>query len=169
MNTGLLGELERIFKEEFLKAAPLYQASSKVKLPYEDLHRPTLMYNGSLKQVMRQVDQLADYESFKTSPETDELIDLATKFGQQAGTYVDGCIRAENIRSAPDGVVGDPRDTRNVKVIDVFEHSDGRRNLQVFLVESTPKISLDEAIGWFGYKFYFAAAAIVMEYQAAKG
>ena len=163
-NIAFLGELERIFKEEFLKAAPLYVASSKIKLPYEDLHRPTPMYSGSLKEVTRQVNLLADYETFKTDPEAEELIEWAGTFGHQAGIYVDGCIRAENIRE----VVGcDPRDVRNVKVIDVFEHTDGRRNLQIYFVQSSSTVA-SPTVDWkacFGYKFVFACAAIVLEYK----
>jgi hypothetical protein len=158
---ALVAELERIFKEEFLKAAPLYQACSKVKLPYEDLHRPTLMYRGSLREETRIVDQIADYESFKTAPEVEELIELATKMGGQAGAYVDGAIRVENCRTKG----ADPRDVRNTKVIDVFEHADGRRNLQVFFVQgSTSPDPAAQSMAWFGYKFFFAAANVVLEY-----
>jgi hypothetical protein len=161
VDAALVAELERIFKEEFLKAAPLYQACSKVKLPYEDLHRPTLMYRGSLREETRIVDQIADYESFKTAPEVEELIELATKMGGQAGAYVDGAIRTENCRTKG----ADPRDVRNTKAIDVFEHTDGRRNLQVFL--HIPPMSVDpqgSVAVIFGYKFFFATANVVLEY-----
>jgi hypothetical protein len=164
VDQAFIAELERIFKEEFLKAAPLYKASSKVKLPYEDLHRPTLMYRGSLTEESRCVEVIADFESFKADPEVEEIIEVATKFGQQAGTLVDGLIRLENVRSVQGA---DPRDVRNMKVIDVFEHPDGRRNAQVFFVQGPPP-EMDMAASrgaWFGYKFHFAAAAIVMEYK----
>jgi len=167
-NQAFLGELDRIFKEDFLEAAPLYVASSKIKLPYEDLHRLTPMYSGALKEVLRPVQQIVDYESFKKDPEPEEIIELATRFGQEAGHLVNGLIRMENVRSLSEGTVGDPRDTRNMKVIDIFEHSDGRRNLQVFFYQenrATIHNPTAETTAWFGYKFVFACAAIVLEYK----
>jgi len=163
-NKAFLGELECIFKEEFLKAAPLYVASSKIKLPYEDLHRLTPMYSGSLKEVTRIVEQIADIHFFKADPDPEEIIERTTTFAQQSGALVDGLIRMENLRSK----VPDFQDVRNMKVIDVFEHSDGRRNAQLFFSAPGELTVSDPAgigHGFIGYKFVFACAAIVLEYK----
>ena len=161
MDVNFLGELESIFREEFLKAAPLYSAASKVKLPYEDIRTFTKLYEGSLSEQSRPVELFADYRVASDPAQfKDKIVDLATAVGHG----VDAFIRLENVDSNQGG---DPRDTTNLKVTDIFEHSDGRRNLQIGIMKVGPTLMSParEEESWVFYRFYFAAASIKAEYK----
>jgi hypothetical protein len=143
---------EAIFREEFLKNAPLYVESSKVKMPYEDIHlNLTNLYRGSLHEEVREPIRVADYG---LNGNEHVLVGLA----RDAGHVVDGLIRIENCRKKDDT---DPRDTQTMRVVNIFEHADGRRNLQIGqIVRQDPNEP-----GWIFYRFYFAAAHIQLEYK----
>lgn len=165
MDLAFIAELENIFREEFLKAAPLYAAASKVKLPYEDIKGTTVLYRGSLSEQSRPVDSIADYELLKNPDTFSEDTQLAIgRLATRAGNAIDGLIRLENVRSIKES---DPRQTSNLRVTDIFEHEDGRRNLNIGFVKNSPNLGDPIAInpGWIFYRFYFAAAAIVAEYK----
>jgi hypothetical protein len=172
IDTAFLGELEDIFRTEFLKAAPLYVAAGKIKLPFEDAKKTTVLYSGSLSEETRTVETIADYELLKTSsvtgPEMDrmrEAADAMRRLAGAAGAVVDGLIRLENVRTVNGA---DPRQTNNLRVTDIFEHADGRRNLQVISVNMPGSFVTGpgpEPPGWVSYRFYFAAATIRMEYK----
>jgi hypothetical protein len=165
IDTTFLGELENIFRDEFLKAAPLYAAASKIKLPFEDAKKTTVLYRGSLNEEARTVESVADYELFKFEHTEDDVRAAVTRLASAAGILVDGLIRLENVRSIKES---DPRQTANLRVTDIFDHVDGRRNLQIILrVSSGPSVSdpSQTIAGWVAYRFYFAAATIKMEYK----
>src|SRR6266481_5719235 len=133
VDTAFLGELENIFREEFLKAAPLYAAASKIKLPFEDAKKTTVLYRGSLREETRAVETVADYELLKAIHAAESAVirgasEATKRLASAAGTVVDGLIRLENVRSMKES---DPRQTTNLRVTDIFEHADGRRNLQI--------------------------------------
>lgn len=165
MDVTFVAELESIFRESFLKSAPLYQAAGKIKLPYEDIKGTTVLYRGSLREESRPIDNIADYELFKWQYTQDEIRGATEKLASTAGAATDGLIRIENVRSIKES---DPRQTNNLRVVDVFEHADGRRNFQLILkLNSGPTISdpADTVKGWLAYRFYFAAASIKQEYK----
>lgn len=168
IDATLTSELETIFRDEFLKAAPLYSAARKIKLPYEDIKSSTVMYRGSLSEQTRTVESIADYHLFKgENPTLDELNETVGKLASSAGNVVDGLIRIENVRNLKES---DPRQTNSLCVTDIFEHADGRRNLQVMYVFSKgPTVSDPAGIvqSWVAYRFYFAVAAIKQEYKAS--
>ena len=162
-----VAELEGLFHTSFIKSAPLYQASSRFKLPYEDIKRITTAYRGSLTEVTRPVEEIADYEISKLAEgfHPDWARYTISKLGQEAGTLIDGFIRLENVRNHPSH---DPRNTADMRVVDIFDHADGRRNLQIMVVENPPSsINGPDATmpGWVGYRFYFAAATISSQYR----
>lgn len=154
---------ENLFKEEFLKNAPLYVAAKKVKLPIEDIKAETLLYRGSLHEESRTVELISDYT---TCPGNfyDWVFPAVKKLAAQAGIVVDGLIRKENSRTRTGN---DPRQVQGLVVTDVFEHEDGRRNLQPVIAKNAPVQAHDpsEDQGWVAYRFYFACAAIRQEYK----
>lgn len=163
-NYEFLAELESIFKDEFLKSAPLYSAANRVKMPVED-KRETLLYRGSLSEETRTVHNIADYELIKENTTQEDIRTAVKRLAASAGQVVDGLIRLENVTSIKES---DPRQTTSLRVTDVFEHADGRRNLQIILTTNpAPSVSDPAYIikGWIAYRFYFAAAAIRTEYQ----
>lgn len=162
--------LDKLFRETFLASAPLYSAASKVKLPYEDL-KTTTLYRGSLTDEMRTVEQIADYQILNEDEIQDpaKLAEVTKDLATRAGHCVDGLIRMENGKQR-DG--GDVRNTGATRVVDIFEHSDGRRNLNVIFVNSTsepwnPANPFHTIQGWIAYRFYFACARIRQEYKHA--
>ncbi len=165
MENNLGPELEGLFRTNFLKSAPLYQASSVFRLLYEDIKKITTAYRGSLTEVTRPVEEIADYEVSKLAEgfHPDWARYTISKLGQEAGTLIDGLIRLENVRNHPSH---DPRNTADMRVVDIFDHADGRRNLQIMVVEhsssSDPTATMP---GWVGYRFYFAAATISSQYR----
>ena len=165
MDTTLHAELDELFRANFLKSAPLYQASSVFRLLYEDIKKITTAYRGSLTEVTRPVEEIADYEVSKHGFHPDWARATISKLGQEAGTHIDGLIRLENVRNHPSH---DPRNTADMRVVDIFDHSDGRRNLQIMVVENPPPsvYGPDATMpGWVGYRFYFAAATISSQYR----
>src|SRR6267142_551559 len=158
MDVNFIAELESLFRTNFLQAAPLYQASSKFKLPYEDIKKSTTLYRGSLNEVVRKVDEYADWyqfkeEGFQYSP--DRARAKVRQFGAEAGIFVDGFIRLENIRNHPSH---DPRNTADMMVVDIFDHADGRRNFQIILADNPPPSvnGPDAQIPpWVAYRFHF--------------
>lgn len=163
-NYEFTAELEAIFKEEFLTAAPLYSAATKVKLPVED-KRETLLYRGSLTEETRKVQSIADYELLKEAHEPDDVRAALKRLAAIAGAVVDGLIRLENVNSIKES---DPRQTTHLRITDIFEHADGHRNLQIILTTNAAPSVVDPAYlikGWIAYRFYFSAAAIHTEYQ----
>jgi hypothetical protein len=166
-----ISELESIFRHNFIQAAPLYTASGKFKLPYEDIKKTTSMYRGSLTEVVRKVDEFADWEMAPKTGFTPEFArTTVSKLATQAGVVIDGFIRLENVRNHRDH---DPRNTTDMKVVDIFDHSDGRRNLQIIGMDSkgngfNPADPFTEIPGWIAYRFYFAAAVVSSEYRGVK-
>jgi hypothetical protein len=165
-STELAG-LESVFREAFLKEAPLYAAASKVKLPFEDITGTTILYQGALHEEARPVHKIADYKILQDQ-EPSSVRNWIEILAEQAGHVVDGLIRLENVRSGRDG---DPRNTSYLKVTDIFQCQDGRRNLEVGFVQASNTWSpADPAAlipAWIFYKFYFAAASIKQEYKAS--
>ncbi len=165
MDVNFIAELENLFRTNFLKSAPLYLASSVFRLPYEDIKRIVTAYRGSLTEVTRPVEEIADYELSKPREgfHPDWARYTISKLGQEAGAVIDGLIRLENVRNHPSH---DPRNTADMRVVDIFDHADGRRNLQIMAVDypssSDPNATMP---GWVGYRFYFAAATISSEYR----
>jgi hypothetical protein len=165
MDVNFQGEVEDLFRSEFLKAAPLYAAAKKINLPYEDKKQFTSLYRGSLSEQTRVVEEIADYHIFKDEPYTPATIcNQFARLAKEAGHAIEGLIRIENGEHDPDHDVRSP----HIRVIDIFEHSDGRRNLQLMRV-NTPSPSLngpDATIPpWIAYRFYFAAANVRTEYK----
>lgn len=166
MDVTFVAELESIFRESFLKSAPLYQAAGKVKLPYEDIKGQTVLYRGSLREESRPVEKIADYKILEdTAPSV--VRNWVEILAEQAGHVVDGLIRLENVRTSWDH---DPRNVSNLKVTDIFDHSDGRRNLDIGFVDASnepwnPANPFKTIPAWIFYKFYFAAASIKQEYK----
>ena len=151
---------EQIFHDCFLENAPLYRNCKKVKLPYEDLKTTATLYHGSLKDEMRTVEQIADYRLLKNPEDPKELASLTRELACHAGILVDGLIRMENGRKR-DG--SDVLNVSNTAVINVFEHFDGRRNLNFMVVDGRRIHSTDPAnilTGWIAYRFYFAVAKV---------
>ena len=163
-------DLYTIFEGNFLANAPLYQESKKVKIPFEDAKKETVLYRGSLIEQVRPVDTIADFRMFTGAvPANNEIRHLAGELGKTAGIVTDGLIRLENVRHNPDG---DPRNLE-VRVADILEHADGRKNLQVFFVDTSkepwnPADPMKTIAGWIAYRFYFAAANVRTEYKASK-
>jgi len=159
--------LEALFRRTFLESAPLYSAASKIKLPYEDLKSTVTLYHGSLHDEARTVEQIADYRTLdhKEINDIDKGIELVKELAMGAGACVDGLIRLENCKHR-DGA--DVRDTTQLRVIDIFEHTDGRRNLN-FILQTSPGPSVvdpaDRIAGWIAYRFYFACARIRQKYE----
>ena len=158
--------LEALFRRTFLESAPLYSAASKVKLPFEDL-KTTMLYRGSLTEETRTVEQIADYRTLdhKEIQDSEKQIEITKKLATNTNILVDGLIRLENGKRR-DG--GDVRDTNQLRVVDVFEHVDGRRNLNFMCVESPNPSVVDPAhliAGWIAYRFYFACARIRQKYE----
>jgi hypothetical protein len=165
MDVTFQAELESLFRTTFLQAAPLYQASGKFKLPYEDIKKVTTLHRGSLHEVVRTVEEIADYEIAKGEFTNGFARSALAKLATAAGTCVDGLIRLENVRSHRDH---DPRNTMDMKVIDIFDHADGRRNLQIMSVtpkEWNPADPFNQIPGWVAYRFYFACAVVSTEYK----
>lgn len=163
--------LDKLFRETFLASAPLYSAASKVKLPYEDLKTTTTLYRGSLTDEVRTVEQIADYQILNEVAIQDsaKLVEVTKDLATRAGHFVDGLIRMENGKQR-DG--GDVRNTGATRVVDIFEHTDGRRNLNFILVNSAsepwnPANPFKTIQGWIAYRFYFACARIRQEYKHA--
>lgn len=160
---------ETRFRYGFASTALLYGAASKVKIPYETRKDSASLYRGSLKEEVRTVELLADYRTFDKiangTPTVDDLLTQMTLFGQEAGAAVDTLIRIENVRNNESN---DPRNTKDLKVANVFEFADGHPNLEIIAVEnpgfhiSDPSAELP---GWLAYRFYFACAAIKLEYK----
>lgn len=158
--------LEALFRKTFLESAALYSVASKVKLPYEDL-KTTMLYRGSLTDETRTVEQIADYRTLDhiEIQNSEKHAEITKKLAADAGALVDGMIRLENGKRR-DG--GDVRDTNQLRVVDVFEHTDGRRNLNFMCVESPNPSVVDPAhliAGWIAYRFYFACARIRQKYE----
>src|ERR1700719_2294420 len=164
VNPEFRGELETLFRTNFLQAAPLYQASGKFKLPYEDIKTSTTLYRGSLSEQTRTVETYADWFQFDDErPYTpDHARGVIMRMGKEAGICVDGLIRLENVRNHRDH---DPRNTTDMKVVDIFDHADGRRNLQIILSDPSPSDPGTDLQPWVGYRFYFAAASVSSEYK----
>lgn len=167
MDVNFQTELEGLFRTNFLQAAPLYQASSKFKLPYEDLKQTTRLYAGAVHEVVRTVEEYADYfrfeDEFRWTPMNARGV--VARFGKEAGIFVDGLIRGENLRNHRDH---DPRNTTDMKVVDIFDHVDGRRNLQIMAVRPTewnPADPFKAIPGWIAYRFYFAAGVVSSQYK----
>lgn len=161
-------QYEELFKDEFLKNAPLYTAASKVKLPYEDLKiKATQLYRGSLNTEERTIEELADYRLIKETVTDDIIRAYFVEMAADAGKCVDGLIRSENLKSLKES---DFRQTTNLVVTNIFDHNDGRRNLQLMLQREPLGPSLQDPAsivqGWVAYRFYFACAAIRQEYKA---
>ena len=176
MDVKFLAELEEVFKTTFLETAPLYAAAPKVKLPYEDIKKSTTLYRGSLAEQARPVEEIADYHIFKDAqgnnvgwPGNEAALDKFQEFAWNAAMLIEGLIRLENGRRDPD------HDVRSsaIRVIDIFEHSDGRRNFQPMAVDATkeawnPADPFQRTPAWVAYRFYFAAANVRTEYKASK-
>lgn len=164
MDVTFVAELESIFRESFLKSAPLYQAAGKIKLPYEDIKGHAILYRGSLREESRLVEKIADYRILSDMAFAGLIQDNFAALATEAAHVVDGLIRLENVQASIDR---DPRNTTNLKVTDIFECADGRRNLDIGVVKNTPNIvEPDNPVpGWIFYKFYFAAASIKQEYK----
>jgi hypothetical protein len=159
--------LDDLFRTAFVKAAPLYRNSFKIKLPYEDLKTTTTLYRGSLHEETRTVESISDYEMLRDPEDTEEVIQLTEKLATEAGILVDGLIRLENGKLR-DGA--DVRDVTAVYVTDVFEHTDGRRNLNFLFVDAlkngwNPADPFGIKKGWIAYRFYFACARIRQKYE----
>lgn len=168
MDINFQAELENLFRTEFIKAAPLYQASSKLKLPHEDLKKTTTLYRGSTHDVVRTVEEIADFEIPKGEFTPEFVRTSIARMATEAAHVVDGLIRLENVRSHRDH---DPRNTTDMKVVDIFDHADGRRNLQVIMVNSSewnPADPFKSIPGWVAYRFYFTCAVISSEYKNSK-
>ena len=169
MDVNFQTELEELFRTEFLKAAPLYAEAKKVRLPYEDKKQITSLYRGSLSEQVRTVEEIADYHLFKDEPCTPHTIhEEFASLAKQAGHAIDGLIRIENGRRDPDHDVRSP----HIRVTDIFEHTDGRRNLQLIVNDApawNPSDPFKQMPPWIAYRFYFAAANVRTEYKAAKG
>jgi len=159
-------DYSRIFEEAFLQEANLYPQAKKIKLPYEDIKTSTLLYRGSLHEESRTVESIADYKIIHEPFTEPWIIPAVENLATNAAALVDGLIRIENTRKR-DGT--DPRTIQNLVVTDVFEHSDGRRNFQLNVVQSPPNVADPAAFipGWVSYRFYFACAAIRQEYKAS--
>lgn len=157
--------MEKLFRETFLASAPLYSAASKIKLPYEDLKTTTTLYRGSLTDEMRTVEQICNFKNYKDAHDTEDLKNITRNLATEAGHLVDGLIRMEHGKNR-DG--GDLHNTQATRVIDVFEHADGRPNLNFMYVTNTPTMDPGATlVGWIAYRFYFACARIRQEYKHA--
>jgi len=145
---------EAIFREEFLKSAPLYVAASKVRMPHEDIRLgATVMYRGALHEESRCPVLVSDYRVVEGDPTEEAHIAIVIGLAREAGVVVDGLIRVENCKGL-DGT--DPRDTAMLRVTNIFEHLDGRSNLLIGQIVS------EKEIGWMYYRFHFAAARVRM-------
>lgn len=160
--------LEVLFRGTFFESAPLYAAASKVKLPYEDL-KTTMLYRGSLTDETRTVEQIADYHILSEAEiqDPEKLTSITKDLATEAGHFVDGLVRLENGKLREGG---DVRNTTALRVTDVFEHADGRRNLNFIFVDSrnqawNPADPFKILAGWIAYRFYFACARIRAEYK----
>jgi hypothetical protein len=162
MDIAFQAELEEVFKQNFLEHAPLYVAAPKVKLPYEDIKKSTTLYRGSLSEQVRVVDEIADYHIFENGwPGPEGVKEKTRELARNAALCVEGLIRVENRRNDPDHDVRSP----HIRVIDVFEYADGRRNFQPFYVKASEQIS--QGPSWIAYRFCFAAANVRTEYKPA--
>ena len=160
-----IAELDQLFRTTFLESAPLYRLAYKVKLPFEDLKSTTTLYRGSLTEETRTVEQISDYQILNHEQISDlnKVTEITKELANKAGVFIDGLIRLENGKRR-DGV--DVRDTRATYVTEIFEHADGRRNLNFMLVTNNPV--MDPAAltsGWIAYRFYFAVARLKPEYK----
>jgi len=163
LDISLHTELEELFRTNFLKSAPLYQASSVFRLPYEDIKKITTAYRGSLTEVTRPVEEISDYEIAKDGFTGHWVIDAISKLARDAGACVDGLIRLENTRNHP---AHDSRNTADMRVTDIFDHADGHKNLQITMVSSAALgTEFTPVPGWVAYRFYFAAATISSQYR----
>lgn len=157
--------IEETFKTTFLENAPLYRAAKTIRFPCED-KISTVLYRGSLSEQVRTVEEISDYHLFRQSFSVDEsqIREKFQEFAKEAGTVVDGLIRLENSRTTDHDV----RNTTGLRVIDIFQHADGRRNLQ--LMVSQPPANFNGPDGglppWIAYRFYFAAANVRTEYKS---
>jgi hypothetical protein len=170
MDVNFQAELEEVFKQTFLENAPLYVAAPKVRLPYEDIKKSTTLYRGSLSEQVRTVEEIADYHIFKEGwPGNQKAAAKFIDMAREAAQCVEGLIRLENSRHDPDHDVRSP----TTRVIDIFEHKDGRRNFQPIAVDATkeawnPADPFNQIHAWVAYRFYFAAANVRTEYKASK-
>jgi len=167
--------LEAVFRNEFIDHAPLYVASKKVQLGSEDL-RPNIkfvMYRGSLQECGNIVELISDYKMISESEAVLNKMGLDSLFlehtktlARNAGVFVDGLIRKENAKERDST---DPRDTKSTIVTDVFQMREGKRNLNLVVVNNPP-VQFDpgnpQTLGWVAYRFYFASARLRQEYQA---
>lgn len=164
MDVNFLELLEEVFKKTFLENAPLYAAAKTVKYPCEDKILTTL-YRGSLSEQTRKVEEISDYYLFKSvfDPGPAEIKAEFEKMAKEAGIVVDGLIRLENSRTTDHDV----RNVTGLRVINIFEHMDGRRNLQLMVSNPPPSSTDPNAIipPWIAYRFYFAAANVRTEYK----
>ncbi len=135
-------------------------------MPYEERRKITTLYRGALSEEARPVELISDFYLFKDAPTEEEVLSKAAEFGRNAGVLVDGLIRIENVKNSSHGY--DPRNTTYLKVTDVFEHVDGRRNLDIFYA-NFPLSVVDPAgiiKSTLAYRFFFAAASIRTEYKS---
>lgn len=155
---------ERVFQTTFLANAPLYRDCKKVKLPHESITGLATLYHGSLKDEERTVEQIADYRMLKDADDAAEVRKCTEELATNLAILVDGLIRIENGRNRDGANI---HDTSATIVTDLFEHFDGRRNLNFLYASHASLIDPGSApIGWVAYRCYLAVAKVRMEYKS---
>ena len=148
---------ESVFFSETKKNLNLYYRANKIMLASQvinlDLWEPKQRIFGRVPIV-----QMADYKELEQMPSTqreEKIEEAITQFAKEAAITVESLIKITATKCN-----GSSHNVTNLLVTDIFEKSDGNKNLRFNVVLNSPISVADpesKYCGWISYKFLFAS------------